>query len=227
MVRPVPIPNTAVKHSLADGSGFIDSARVGCRQIFFSAETKVSAFFISGHILLTEILPPQTFAPEMKSGITLKSVLLWFIIVLGLYLGVFYGLEYWNQRNGPWEVLFTSDELGNPSVIVSEPRLRISNAKVAFSGERVETNLSKKVLFSHPSVTLPLKMPFGEVIYEDLRTLPGVVTFNFFGHEVELLPRVLIVNKREIPWKPDTVINLAGTNKLAHPPKPPKGWDGK
>ena len=32
VVRPVPIPNTAVKHSLADGSGFIDSARVGCRQ---------------------------------------------------------------------------------------------------------------------------------------------------------------------------------------------------
>ena len=34
MVRPVPIPNTAVKHSLADGSGSIGSARVGCRQSF-------------------------------------------------------------------------------------------------------------------------------------------------------------------------------------------------
>ena len=33
VVRPVPIPNTAVKHSLADGSGFIDSARVGCRSV--------------------------------------------------------------------------------------------------------------------------------------------------------------------------------------------------
>src|SRR5688572_29367591 len=34
VVRPVPIPNTAVKLSLADGSGCIASARVGCRQIF-------------------------------------------------------------------------------------------------------------------------------------------------------------------------------------------------
>ena len=34
VVRPVPIPNTAVKHSIADGSGFIDSARVGSRQSF-------------------------------------------------------------------------------------------------------------------------------------------------------------------------------------------------
>ena len=33
VVRPVPIPNTAVKRSLADGSGCIASARVGCRQI--------------------------------------------------------------------------------------------------------------------------------------------------------------------------------------------------
>ena len=37
VVRPVPIPNTAVKRSLADGSGFIDSARVGCRQFFKKA----------------------------------------------------------------------------------------------------------------------------------------------------------------------------------------------
>ena len=31
MVRPDPIPNSAVKRSVADGSGFIDSARVGSR----------------------------------------------------------------------------------------------------------------------------------------------------------------------------------------------------
>ena len=35
VVRPDPIPNSAVKHSLADGSGLIDSARVGCRQIIY------------------------------------------------------------------------------------------------------------------------------------------------------------------------------------------------
>ena len=46
MVRPVPIPNTAVKHSLADGSGFIDSARVGCRQFFIPRpKQNVPAFF--------------------------------------------------------------------------------------------------------------------------------------------------------------------------------------
>ena len=44
VVRPVPIPNTAVKHSLADGSGFIDSARVGCRQSFLKSRNDLTRF---------------------------------------------------------------------------------------------------------------------------------------------------------------------------------------
>jgi hypothetical protein len=34
VVRPDPIPNSAVKHSIADGSSPIGSARVGSRQSF-------------------------------------------------------------------------------------------------------------------------------------------------------------------------------------------------
>src|SRR5271170_2903041 len=44
VVRPVPIPNTAVKHSLANGSGCIASARVGCRQSFKKPENYFSGF---------------------------------------------------------------------------------------------------------------------------------------------------------------------------------------
>src|SRR5277367_6557421 len=45
VVRPVPIPNTAVKHSLANGSGCIASARVGCRQSFKKAGEKFLRLF--------------------------------------------------------------------------------------------------------------------------------------------------------------------------------------
>ena len=44
MVRPVPIPNTAVKHCKADGSGCIASARVGSRQSFKKAGEISPAF---------------------------------------------------------------------------------------------------------------------------------------------------------------------------------------
>lgn len=162
----------------------------------------------------------------MKPGITPKSVLLLFAVVAGLYLAVFYGIEYGNHRKGPWEVEFISDGTGNPSIVIYQPKLNISSVEIIFAGEKVsQTNLAQKALFERPFDSLPFKMPLGEMIYQDLRTLPGVLTFNFFGHEVELLPRALIVDKKEVPWKSETVIELSAANKPAKIPKPPKGWE--
>ena len=162
----------------------------------------------------------------MKSEIRPKTVALWFVIVLGLYLAIFYATEYGNRRRGPWEVEFRSDALGNPSIVIDQPKLHIATVRISFTTETAsQTNLSRRVLFERPVATLPYPMPFGEVIYEDLRSLPGVVTFNFFGHEIEFLPRVLIVNKKEIPWKSGALIELSPTNKPAHAPRPPKGWE--
>jgi hypothetical protein len=48
VVRPDPIPNSAVKHSLADGSGLIDSARVGCRQSFLKSRNASARFGFFG-----------------------------------------------------------------------------------------------------------------------------------------------------------------------------------
>ena len=30
--------------------------------------------------------------------------------------------------------------------------------------------------------------------------LPGVATMNLLGHEIELMPRTLVVDKKEVPW---------------------------
>ncbi|SRR6266496_530179 len=161
----------------------------------------------------------------MKSGVTARSVVIWFFVVAALYMALFYGMEYLNHRKGAWEVQFMSDEMGNCSIVIDEPKLNISSVEIIFAGEKASaTNVSRKMLFERPFTALPVPMPIGEVIYEDLRSLPGVVTFNFFGHEIELLPRVLIVNKKEIPWKSERVIELSPAEKQAQPPKPPKGW---
>ena len=48
VVRPDPIPNSAVKRSIADGSACIACARVGCRQILSKSRTpRVRLFFKS------------------------------------------------------------------------------------------------------------------------------------------------------------------------------------
>ena len=156
----------------------------------------------------------------MKSGITPKSLALLFPIVLVAYLGVFFGLEHLRHRKGAWQVDFNRNEQGEPMVIIRQPSLGVHEVKLVFRGEQT-TNQSGHVSFDR--VQQPV--PFGTVIYEDLTFLPGVVTFDFFGHEVEFLPRVLIVNKREVPWKSGSVIELSATNKPPTPPRPAKGYE--
>lgn len=155
----------------------------------------------------------------MRAGFSAKSISLLFIAVLVFYFAAFYGCEYARHRKGPWEVQFLSDNGGRPSIVVCQPRRGISSVEILFQGEQIAmTNFSERVAFDRP-----LKpVPFGKVIYEDLTFLPGVVTFDLFGHEIELLPRVLIVNKKEVAWKSDTTIELSATNKPAIPPHPPR-----
>ena len=52
VVRPDPIPNSAVKRSIADGSACIACARVGCRQILSKGRTQGFGFFLrKGNIM--------------------------------------------------------------------------------------------------------------------------------------------------------------------------------
>jgi len=153
----------------------------------------------------------------VKASITPKSIAAWFFVVLALYLLIFYSTEYWRQRKGPWEVGFITDANANPSIVVYQPRLKISSVELLFPGEKAsQSNFSERVSFARPLT----KVPFGRVLYEDLTVLPGVITFDLFGHEVELMPRTLVVNKKEVAWKSESVVELWSTNKLPQPLKP-------
>ena len=46
VARPDPIPNSAVKRFIADGSDCIAFARVGCRQFLLSRAHKSPVFFV-------------------------------------------------------------------------------------------------------------------------------------------------------------------------------------
>ena len=156
-------------------------------------------------------------AGRMKSGFTAKSIALLCAAILGAYLILFFWIEHSRQTKGPWEVEFQTSSNGDATLVVSQPHLKISNAQIIVHGALV-TNAPGRVAFNQ--VKLPV--PFGQVIFEDLTFLPGVVTFNLLGHEVELLPRCLVVNKKLVPWQPGMTVDLWPTNKPAEPPHPPK-----
>lgn len=136
-----------------------------------------------------------------------------------LYFAVFYGIEGCRKSKGPWRVTFTTNNAG-AVIEVSQATMKHSTV-LRFPGEVVPpTNYPVTIEFDRPKK----RAVFGTVIYEDLMQLPGVVTFNFFGHEVELAPRALNVNRRSIPWSPSPAVELWPTNKPATPLKPRPSW---
>jgi hypothetical protein len=136
-----------------------------------------------------------------------KHLLIGFGLALLLYALAFSFDQHIRHRKGPWEVSFSTNQAGWAQIEVLQRRLGIHTTLV-FSQERA-TNIGT-INFDRPSQPIP----FGRVKFEDLTYLPGSVAFDFFGHEVELLPRTLYLNKREHPWYFDEVIELKRSEKL-------------
>lgn len=112
------------------------------------------------------------------------------------------------KRKGPWNVTFTTNAQGYAEIVINETGLGVSNVVITFLGEKA-TNTGA-VKFDRPLQPVP----FGITKFEDLTYLPGSVAFDFFGHEVELLPRTLYLNKQEHPWVSGKRIELKPEQKL-------------
>lgn len=115
------------------------------------------------------------------------------------------------HRKGPWEVTFATNAAGLPAITVNQFNVGVTNVQIVFRRESLSNVVgSARVIFGKPQQTIP----FGKTKFEDLTYLPGSVAFDFFGHEVELLPRTLYLNKKEYPWKSGAIYELTPGEKL-------------
>lgn len=55
---------------------------------------------------------------------------------------------------------------------------------------------------------VPYDLPLGKCVFMDTTFLPGAVTFRLFGHEIELLPRVLIIDQQDLPWRSVSALEI-------------------
>jgi hypothetical protein len=101
-------------------------------------------------------------------------------------------------------VTFRTDAAGTPSLFILQTNLKVSETLV-FPGQAIQpAQLSRAIGFARP----PAALPFGELIHQDPTFLPGVVTMRLFGHQIEILPRVLTIDKKEYPWRPGSQIEV-------------------
>jgi len=135
-----------------------------------------------------------------------KHFIIAFVIAVIVYAVSYSWIEHRRVRKGAWEIKFVV-ETNTPAIVINEPALKIENVRITFTDENIATNFSATMDFEQPR-QWPYEVPFGKVIFMDTTFLPGNVTFQLFGHEIQLLPRALAVDAKEIAWQSDTNIVL-------------------
>ena len=141
----------------------------------------------------------------MKRENVVKHFGIAFLAAAILYLVSFYGIEHLRTRKGGWQVNCRTDAEGTRRLIISQPRIGTSNVTLIFPDQRIgQTNFASSVVFDQPITNVP----FGKLVYLDTTFLPGSIVFELFGHQIQLLPRVLMVDRKEIPWRSGMTLRL-------------------
>ena len=146
-----------------------------------------------------------------------KQVILLFLVTISAYFIVFTLIEDRRAENGPWQITFTA-EAGAPAIVIHQPKLGIQNVKLTFPGGAISTDTSQTIAFDTARET-PFAVPFGQCVFLDTTSLPGNVTLQIHGHQIQLLPRVLTIDAKEQAWKSDAVIPLNANVPTAGQPK--------
>jgi len=150
----------------------------------------------------------------MKSDNLLRHIWVPFLIAVLVYVFFYTGIEHRRTRSGPWEVVFTNSAAGAPALIINQPKLAITNLEITFPGASNAVNSQNATLDLSQPRNVPYEVPFGKCVFMDTTFLPGTIVFDLFGHEIQLIPRVLTIDGKEIPWQSNATIPVVGTNAV-------------
>jgi len=134
------------------------------------------------------------------------------LVTLIVYIAVFSLVEGNRRKDGPWELTFTQVD-NAPALRINHTRLNLTNITILFAEAMVPTNLPQTLRFQHGQVASAVELPFGRCLFLDTLYLPGTVTCEMFGHEIQLLPRTLTIDRVEHPWRTGEKILL--TNRVS------------
>jgi hypothetical protein len=156
----------------------------------------------------------------MKPEGPAKHFILAFLLALAGYIVFYQVIEHRRTRHGPWRVTFTTSAAGVPAIIINQPGLAITNVQISFPGQAPSATIGPVTLVFGQPRPVPYEVPFGNCVFMDTTFLPGTVTFQLLGHEIELLPRVLVIDRQEHAWRVDATIDLPRGQAPPPPAKP-------
>lgn len=157
--------------------------------------------------------PPEDATSAPASASAWRVFVIPALLALAGYVGFYACDARLRSRDGPWEVEFFQDRDGTPALRIMQERLGIQDVQIRFSGERLPEQsgtLPARVRFDQPTT----QVPYGTVAFDDLMYLPGTVVLHCFGHEVQLVPRRLYLNRSGMGWTNGARMDLVPGMKL-------------
>ena len=146
---------------------------------------------------------------ESKSEGILKHFGMAFGLAILCYV-LFYSCDrQLRVRKGPWELTFRNEADGTPNLVINQHALGITNLTLRIEGESAAVKKPETIVFTGPGDTIP----FGDILFFDTTYLPGTVTLDLFGHEIEIMGRTLILNFQEHPWQSGEQVTLKPETK--------------
>lgn len=104
---------------------------------------------------------------------------------------------------------------GTPFVRLEHHRLLPDHPlTLVFPGEKAPerfTNAPYMRIFRDPNTN---DLPYGPVEFADVTFLPGTIAFDAFGHLIELVPRILYLDGKEVAWNDQTNLIVRSQEKL-------------
>ncbi len=140
----------------------------------------------------------QTVSGMKRGGISKAILLVGLVSVIG-YFPLFHWIERQRTIKGPWTVDF-ADAGGKASLVINQPKLGITNITLVVPSITAGTNGGRRIEFSVAS-PVPYQIPYGRCVFQDTIFLPGTIVVEIGGHEIQLLPRVLTIDKQERAWR--------------------------
>ena len=64
----------------------------------------------------------------------------------------------------------------------------------------------------------PFDLPFGKCVFLDTLYLPGSMAMELFGHQIQLMPRTMLIDRLEHAWLSGEKILLTNRPSATLPP---------
>lgn len=154
----------------------------------------------------------------MKSDNPWKHVLAAFLLAVLVYAVAYSFIEHRRVRKGPWQIAFATDPKSHsPCLVINQPVLGLTNIQIVFPNEAVPAgNFPITNSYDQPR-QVPFPVPFGECVFMDTTFLPGTLTIRAYGHEIEFLPRTMVIDHTERSWPSNEAITLLPLTRTNSP----------